>query len=59
MVIFLYPARQTFSAVTALEYLQPMGAFSPVLGTHLTFFEDRLTDLGPEVSSTAQPCSTI
>lgn len=38
MVIFLYPARQTLSTVTTLEYLQPMGAFSPVLGAHLTFF---------------------
>lgn len=59
MVIFLYPARQTLSTVTALEYLQPVGAFSPVLGTHLTFFEDRFTDLGPEVSSTTQPCGTV
>lgn len=59
MVIFLYPARQTFSAVTTLEYLQPMGAFSPVLGAHLTFFEDGFTDLGPEVSGTTQSCGTV
>lgn len=59
MVIFLHPARQTFSTVTTLEYLQPMGAFSPVLGAHLTFLENRFTDLGPEMSSTTQPCSTV
>lgn len=59
MVIFLYPARQTFSTVTTLEYLQPVRAFSPVLGAHLTFFENRFTDLGPEMSSTTQPCSTV
>lgn len=59
MVIFLHPARQTFSTVTTLEYLQPMGAFSPVLGAHLTFLENRFTDLGPEMSSTTQPCSAV
>lgn len=59
MVIVLYPARQTLSTVTTLEYLQPVGAFSPVFGAHLTFFEDRFTDLGPEMSSTAQPCGTV
>ena len=59
MVIFLYPARQTFSTVTALEYLQPVGAFSPVFGAHLTFLENRFTDLGPEMSSTTQPRSAV
>lgn len=59
MVIFLYPANQPFSTVTALEYLQTMGAFSPVFGTYLTFFEDRFTDFGPEVSSTTQSCGTV
>lgn len=59
MVIFLYPASQAFPAVTALEYLQPVGAFPFVLGAHLTFFKDRFTDLGPEVSCTTQPCGTV
>lgn len=59
MVVFLYPAGQTISTVAALEYLQPVGAFSPVLGAHLTFFEDRFTDLGPEVSGTTQPRGTV
>lgn len=59
MVIFLHPARQAVSTVTALEYLQPVGAFSPVLCAHLTLFEDRFTDLGPEVSGTTQPRGTV
>lgn len=59
MVIALHPAGQSFSAVTALEYLEPMRAFPPVLRAHLAFFEDRLTDLGPEVPGATQACGAV
>lgn len=59
MVILLQPARQALAAVTALEYLQPVGAFPPVLGAHLALFEDRFTDLGPEVSRATQPRGAV
>lgn len=59
VVLLLYPARQAFPTVTALEYLQPVGAFPPVLGAHLPLFEDRFTYLGPEVSRATQPHGAV
>lgn len=59
VVLLLYPARQAFPTVTALEYLQPVGAFPPVLRAHLPLFEDRFTDLGPEVSRATQPHGAV
>lgn len=59
MLIVLQPTRQPVSTVTALENLQPMRALPPVLGAHLTFLEDGLTDLGPEVPGATQPRGAV
>lgn len=57
MVIFLHPARQAFSTVTTLEYLQPVGAFSPVLGAHLTFLRTGLQILDQKCLAQHSPAA--
>lgn len=51
--VFPHLTGETFSTVTALEDLKPMGTFLPLLGAHLAQPQHWFADLGPEVPGTA------
>lgn len=51
--VFPYLAGKSFSAVTALEDLQAVGAFLALFGANFALPQHRLADFGPEVASAA------
>lgn len=57
--IFPHLAGKALGAVAALEDLQAVGAFLPLLGAHLSLPQHRLADFGPEVAGAAIAVRTV
>lgn len=51
--IFPHLAGKALGTITALEDLQAVRAFLPLLCTHLSLSQHRLADFGPEMAGTA------